>query len=84
MSNDLILIIEDEPETRDLMHRYLRREGFRTVDAPNAKIGLEHYRKLKPDLVLLDITLPDQNGYEVLAGNQASRQYAGDSCDGKA
>ncbi|API57461.1 DNA-binding response regulator (plasmid) [Rhizobium leguminosarum] len=67
MSNDLVLIIEDEPATRDLMHRYLRREGFRTVDAPNAKIGLEHHQKLKPDLVLLDITLPDQNGYEVLA-----------------
>lgn len=68
MNNDfLILIIEDDPATRDIMHKFLRREGFRTVDAPNAKAGLELILKMKPDLVLLDITLPDRSGYEVLA-----------------
>lgn len=68
MSSDfLILIIEDDPASCGLMARFLQREGFRTVDARNAKAGLELFLKMKPDLVLLDITLPDRSGYEVLA-----------------
>lgn len=67
ISDFLILIIEDDRATCDLLHKFLQRDGFRTVDARNAKAGLELFLKMRPDLVLLDITLPDRSGYEVLA-----------------
>ena len=67
MNNALILIIEDEPEIADILRRYFEREDFRTVSAHDGEIGLSHHQRLKPDLVVLDIKLPRQDGYEVLA-----------------
>ncbi|KGF69425.1 chemotaxis protein CheY [Hoeflea sp. BAL378] len=67
MDNALILIIEDEPEIVDILETYFQREAFRTVSANDGTIGLAHHRRLKPDLVILDVKLPGQDGYEVLA-----------------
>jgi two-component system response regulator AdeR len=67
MDNALILIIEDEPEIVDILERYLEREGFRTVSAGDGDTGLSHHQRLKPDLIVLDIKLPRQDGYEVLS-----------------
>ncbi|MDW9713557.1 response regulator [Sinorhizobium meliloti] len=66
MHNQLILIVEDHWEIREVMERYLKREGFRTVNASDGTQGLAHFRKLKPDLVVLDIGLPRQDGFGVL------------------
>ncbi|XSG83207.1 MAG: response regulator [Methyloligella sp. ZOD6] len=67
MNNALILIIEDESEIAEIIGTYLAREGFRTVTAGDGTVGLVHHLKLRPDLVVLDIKLPGQDGYEVLA-----------------
>lgn len=67
MTNALILIIEDEPEIADILRRYFEREGFRTVGAGDGETGLSHHLRLKPDLVVLDVKLPRQDGYEVLS-----------------
>ncbi|MBC2806919.1 MULTISPECIES: response regulator [Rhizobium] len=67
MCNELILIIDDDGETRTLLRTYLEREGYRTVEASDGEIGLAHHMKLKPDLVMLDVSLPRRNGFEVLA-----------------
>ena len=67
MDNALILIIEDEPEIVEILETYFIREGFRTISAANGAIGLAHHQRLKPDLVVLDVKLPGQDGYEVLA-----------------
>jgi two-component system response regulator AdeR len=67
MDNALILIIEDEPEIVDILDRYFEREGFRTVSAGDGDTGLSHHQRLKPDLIVLDVKLPRQDGYEVLA-----------------
>ena len=67
MINALILIVEDEPEIAEIIETYLSREGFRVVTAGDGTVGLGHHLRLRPDLVVLDIKLPGQDGYEVLA-----------------
>lgn len=67
MDNALILIVEDEPEIVEILETYFSREGFRTVSARDGMIALSHHQRLKPDLVILDVKLPGQDGYEVLA-----------------
>ena len=67
MTNALILIIEDELEIADILRRYFEREGFRTVSAGDGETGLSHHLRLKPDLVVLDVKLPRQDGFEVLS-----------------
>ncbi|WCJ65043.1 response regulator [Agrobacterium tumefaciens] len=67
MNNALILIVEDDPEISDIIETYFAREGFRVVTAGDGTVGLGHHQRLRPDLVVLDIKLPRQDGYEVLA-----------------
>ncbi|GLU28954.1 response regulator [Brucella sp. NBRC 12950] len=67
MNNALILIVEDEPEIAEIIETYLSREGFRVVTAGDGTVGLGHHLRLRPDLVVLDIKLPGQDGYDVLA-----------------
>ena len=61
-----VLIIEDDPNIADLLHLYLEKEGYATTIAADGGKGLEKFRELKPDLVLLDIMLPVMDGWSVL------------------
>ena len=63
--NKLILYIEDEPEMIDLVRLILNRRGFEVKGANGGKEGLDLVRKDKPDLVLLDLMMPDMDGWEV-------------------
>ncbi|MFD9900342.1 response regulator [Mesorhizobium sp. NPDC059025] len=67
MDNALILIVDDEPEIIEILEAYFIREGFRTVSANDGTIALAHHQRLKPDLIVLDVTLPGRDGYDVLA-----------------
>ena len=60
-----ILCIEDEPEMIDLIRLILGRRGFEVVGAAGGKEGLEKVRQDPPDLVLLDLMMPDMDGWEV-------------------
>jgi len=60
-----ILCIEDEPEMIDLIRLILGRRGFEVVGATGGKEGLEKVRQQPPDLVLLDLMMPDMDGWEV-------------------
>lgn len=57
-----ILIIEDEKVLSDMYREKLARAGFQTITAPTAKEGLTLSKKQKPDLIILDILLPKENG----------------------
>lgn len=67
MDNPLILIVEDEPQIAEILAAYFGREGFRTVRAADGETALAHHRRLRPDLVVLDVRLPRRDGHEVLA-----------------
>ena len=60
-----ILCIEDEPEMIDLIRLILGRRGFEVVGAAGGKEGLEKLREQPPELVLLDLMMPDMDGWEV-------------------
>lgn len=62
----LVLVVEDEPEIAEVLEGYLRREGFRTERASDGWQALHLVRAAQPDLVLLDIMLPEMDGLEVL------------------
>jgi DNA-binding response OmpR family regulator len=64
MSNK-ILVVEDEPDYIDLLEHVLKKAGYAVIKAPNGEEGLKAYKTLKPDLVLLDLNLPDMDGLEV-------------------
>ena len=66
MSQRDILLIDDDQELGDLLTDFLRREGFELQVAHTANQGLERVRASHPQLVLLDLMLPDRDGFEVL------------------
>ena len=67
MNNNLkcILCIEDEPEMIDLIRLILGRRGFEVKGATGGVEGLQMIRDEKPDLILLDLMMPDMDGWEV-------------------
>ncbi len=65
MSDVHILYIEDDPGNRMLVKRILEAEGFSVVEATDGPAGLEAAVKMQPDLILLDINLPEIDGYDL-------------------
>lgn len=65
MSNNLILVVEDDKNIAELVRLYLRNEGFRVEIARTGREALERHRTLKPSLVVLDLMLPEIDGLEV-------------------
>jgi len=61
----VVVCIEDEPEMIDLVRLILGRKGFELVGAIGGREGLDTVRNLKPDLVLLDLMMPDMDGWEI-------------------
>ena len=61
-----VLIIDDDPTVSELMKRQLLKENYKVVVAPNGKEGIRLARDLKPDVITLDILMPEMDGWSVL------------------
>ena len=68
-----VLVIDDEPPIRKLLRMGLETQGYQILDASNAKTALELMPE-KPDLVILDLGLPDMQGLELLRQIRAARE----------
>jgi len=64
--NQTVLIVEDDPETREVLRRHLTKNGVKTEEAENGRIGLERIEAANPDLILLDLMMPEMDGFEFI------------------
>ncbi len=64
-SNKKVLIVDDEPDTLELVKLVLESGGFETLLAASGTQALEQIERTRPDLVLLDIMMPDIDGWDV-------------------
>ena len=63
-----VLVVDDDPQLRRLLRTTLAAQGFRVIEAETAKRGLIEAASHKPDLVILDLGLPDAEGHTVVRG----------------
>lgn len=70
-----ILIIDDSEAVRRLLQAYLRLEGYQVIEASNGRMGLTTVAEKKPDLILLDISMPIMDGYSVCARLQQDDEF---------
>lgn len=61
-----ILLIEDDSQIRELLRETLEQEGHDVVACGNGFDGIKHFKQSKVDLVVLDVFLPDKDGFEML------------------
>jgi len=64
--SEVIVVIEDDPSISELLQLYLSREGYSVAAAGQGGSGVELVKTCRPSLVILDLMLPDQSGFDVL------------------
>jgi two-component system response regulator VicR len=69
-----VVCIEDEPEMIDLIRLILGRRGFELTGAMGGREGLDAIRRVRPDLVLLDLMMPDMDGWDVYQQMKADEE----------
>ena len=69
-----VLIVEDDRNIAELLQMYLEKEGYAVTIAPDGGKGLEKFRAIKPDLVLLDVMMPVMDGWSVCKAIRAESQ----------
>lgn len=65
LTNSTVLVVDDEPEIRELIGLYLKKEGCDFHEATNAQEALHQIENINPDLIVLDVFLPDLDGIEL-------------------
>jgi DNA-binding response OmpR family regulator len=65
MHNETLLLVEDDPQMRLALRMALEDEDYRVIEAPTGAAGIEAFERESPDLVLLDLRLPDRRGLDV-------------------
>ena len=76
-NGDLVLVIDDDADQREIMARFLRREGFVSRMAATGEAGLALARELRPHAILLDVLMPGIDGWSVLSALKADPSVAG-------
>jgi len=71
-----ILYIEDDPNNRMLVRRILMAEGYTVVEAFNAVMAMEKLESLMPDLILMDINMPEMDGYTLTAQIRQNNKFS--------
>ena len=66
MSDGRVLVIDDEDDIRELCRVNLEFEGFQVFDAANGPVGLEQAVRHRPDVIFLDLMMPEMDGWDVL------------------
>ncbi|HEX8682051.1 MAG TPA: response regulator transcription factor [Ardenticatenaceae bacterium] len=68
-----VLMVDDQPSIRSLVQMYLTQEGFRVVTATNGREALFLARQEKPDLIILDLMMPEMDGHDFMRAHRKER-----------
>lgn len=68
-----VLVVEDDPWIRSLMADLLAGEGYNVIQAPDGKAGLDMAGDTEPDVILLDLAMPEKSGLDVLHELKSSK-----------
>ncbi|MDM8559855.1 response regulator [Candidatus Parabeggiatoa sp. HSG14] len=74
-SERLIMVIEDDIVTREMTANMLKNKGWEVFKAENGKIALEHLEYKKPSLILLDLLMPEMDGFEFVARLRQNKKW---------
>jgi signal transduction histidine kinase/CheY-like chemotaxis protein len=69
------LVVEDDVMIRDMVKQMLRKDGWEVVLASNGQIALDKIKNLKPDVILLDLMMPEMDGYEFISHLREYKQH---------
>jgi PAS domain S-box-containing protein len=72
-----LLLVEDDATTREMMHTMLDREGWRVIDAGNGREALDRLAEVRPNLILLDLMMPEMDGFEFLNELHHKQEWRG-------
>jgi CheY-like chemotaxis protein len=70
-----VLVVDDDPKTRDMLRRTLQKAGWTVAEAANGCEAIETLERSKPALILLDLMMPGMDGFEVLERLQADETW---------
>src|SRR5204863_2840224 len=62
-----LLLVEDDDTSRAVMRSAVEREGWNVVEAMNGRLALDRVREARPDAIILDLMMPEMDGFEFLA-----------------
>ncbi|MGO4109543.1 response regulator transcription factor [Paenibacillus sp. YAF4_2] len=67
-----ILVVDDDPNIRELVSLFLRREGYEVIEATNGEDALTHLEAVKPDLAVIDVMMPKMDGWALCSALRES------------
>ncbi|MBI4719699.1 MAG: response regulator, partial [Chitinivibrionia bacterium] len=70
-----VLVVEDEQETRELLARFIRKEGWDVDVAENGRVALDRIAERVPDLIFLDLMMPVMDGFEFIKEIRSREEY---------
>jgi CheY-like chemotaxis protein/two-component sensor histidine kinase len=70
-----VLVVDDDPDFRDLVRRTLERVGYTVIEAENGRVGLDRLRDAAPGVVLLDLMMPEMDGFDFVAAARADAAW---------
>src|SRR5579859_3203988 len=82
MRQQTILVVDDEPTIREVVRKYLERDGFAVAEAADGFKAIDYLRENTPDLIVLDIMLPGVDGMSITRQLREPSAYASLSVDG--
>jgi CheY-like chemotaxis protein len=70
-----IIVVEDDPPTRQMLRRTLEKEGWAVLEAENGRVALRRVVEQRPDAILLDLMMPEMDGFELVAELQKHQEW---------
>ncbi len=76
MSKKRVLVVDDEPDMVSIIQKHLEKEGIEVDVAYNGNEALEKVKKNPPDAIVLDVMMPEKDGYKVCAELKRNKEYS--------